>query len=417
MSEIFRKSALEKLSAPEQLDTLVKQVSSKGWLMLATFGLIITFTLIWGVYGTITTKVNGTGMIMKVSGMSNIHSTTSGMISNLYVEVGDEVKKDQLIAKVLHKREQFAIESKIDALLKLQSTKEELSDIGHADLQLVFSMLKKQKDQIRLQIKMTKKKIKEMSFRVKSQKELYRKGIITKTAFTNTQYNLKKTDIELKNLINSLSVKNIEAFQKKREFENQVSELGQRIIVRKRELRELKKDLIEQNNIKSNFTGKIIELNVAEGTVVHGGQQIAVIEKRSDTNNLRAVFFIPALQGKLVQNNMMAQVSPTNIKKQEFGFIKGKVNYVSEYPASYNAIMNIVVNEDLARSFVQNGAPIIVYATLLKNDNTFSKLQWSSSKGPTVHITSGTLCQVQVAVKKEKPISLVIPYLEAKLGL
>ena len=417
MSEIFRKSALEKLSAPEQLDTLVKQVSSKGWLMLATFGLIITFTLIWGVYGTITTKVNGTGMIMKVSGMSNIHSTTSGMISNLYVEVGDEVKKDQLIAKVLHKREQFAIESKIDALLKLQSTKEELSDIGHADLQLVFSMLKKQKDQIRLQIKMTKKKIKEMSFRVKSQKELYRKGIITKTAFTNTQYNLKKTDIELKNLINSLSVKNIEAFQKKRKFENQVSELGQRIIVRKRELRELKKDLIEQNNIKSNFTGKIIELNVAEGTVVHGGQQIAVIEKRSDTNNLRAVFFIPALQGKLVQNNMMAQVSPTNIKKQEFGFIKGKVNYVSEYPASYNAIMNIVVNEDLARSFVQNGAPIIVYATLLKNDNTFSKLQWSSSKGPTVHITSGTLCQVQVAVKKEKPISLVIPYLEAKLGL
>jgi len=417
MPEIFRRSALEKLSAPEQLDTLVKQVSSKGWLMLATFALIITFTLIWGVYGTITTKVNGTGMIMKVSGMSNIHATASGMISNLYVEVGDEVKKGQLIANVLHKREQFAIESKVDALLKLQESKEELSDIGHADLQLVFSMLKKQKDQIRLQIKMTKKKLEDIALKVQAQKELYQKGIITRTALANTQYNLKNTDIELKNLINSLSVKNIEAFQKKREFENQVSELERRIIVRKRELRELRKDLAEQNNIKSNFTGKIVELNVAEGTVIHGGQQIAVIEKHSDTNNLRAVFFIPALQGKSVQNDMMVQVSPTNIKKQEFGFIKGKVNYVSEYPASYNAIKNIIINEDLAKAYVQNGAPIIVYATLLKDDNTFSKLQWSSSKGPTVHITSGTLCQVQVAVKKEKPISLVIPYLEEKLGL
>lgn len=419
--EIFRQSALAKLSSPEQLDTLVKQVSSKGWLALSTFGLIIVFTVIWGFYGTITTKVNGTGLIMKLSGMSNIYSTTSGMISELYVKVGDVVTKDQIVAKVLHKREQLAIKAKEDALLKLKEKYEESSKIGTNDLKLNFSILKKQKDEIKLQIAMTKKNYKDISSKIKSQKELYAKGLITKERLTNTKNSLEKTDMELTSLINSLSVKNIEAFQKKRAFEDKLSQYEQRIVDAKRELRKLRQNLILESNIKSNFTGKIVELNVAQGTVVGGGKHIAVIENSSNINdvdtNLRAVFFIPSIKGKLVQNDMMAQVSPSNIKKQEFGFIKGKVDFVSEFPASSQAIMNIIKNEDLARSFVQNGPPIIVYATLQKDNTTFSKLQWSSSKGPTVHITSGTICQVQVAVKKQKPISLVIPYIEKTLGL
>ncbi|MCK5294907.1 MAG: NHLP bacteriocin system secretion protein [Arcobacteraceae bacterium] len=419
--EIFRKSALAKLSSPEQLDTLVKQVSSKGWLALLTFGLIIAFTVVWGFYGTITTKVNGTGLIMKLSGMSNIYSTTTGMISELYIEVGDEIEKDQIIAKVLHKREQLTIKTKEDTLLKLQEKKEESSKIGQNDLRLNFSIFKKQKDEIKLQIAMTKKRYKEIGLKINSQTELYSKGLITKENLTNTQNNLEKTDMELTNLINSLSVKNIEAFQKKRALENELSQFEQRIIDAKRELRQLRQNLILESNIKSNFSGKIMELNVAQGTVVGGGWHIAIVENSSNTNgvgdNLRAVFFIPALKGKLVQNDMMAQISPSNIKKQEYGFIEGKVDFVSEFPASSKAIMNIIKNEDLAQSFVQNGSPIIVYATLQKDNNTFSKLKWSSSKGPKVYITSGTICQVQVAVKKQKPISFVIPYLENKLGL
>ena len=87
------------------------------------------------------------------------------------------------------------------------------------------------------------------------------------------------------------------------------------------------------------------------------------------------------------------------------------------FPATREALMNILNNSELTTSFLKNGPPIIIYAKLNKNSKSFNGFQWSSSRGPEIYITSGTLSSVEVTVRQQSPITLVVPLIKKGLGL
>jgi HlyD family secretion protein len=53
----------------------------------------------------------------------------------------------------------------------------------------------------------------------------------------------------------------------------------------------------------------------------------------------------------------------------------------------------------------------------LRRADTPSGYLWSSAIGPSVSITSGTLCEAQIIVERQRPISLVIPLLRKAGGI
>jgi HlyD family secretion protein len=64
------------------------------------------------------------------------------------------------------------------------------------------------------------------------------------------------------------------------------------------------------------------------------------------------------------------------------------------------------------------GGPLIQVDVALEHDPaTPTGYRWSSSRGPNLEISSGTLTSGGVIVKKDRPISLVIPTLREKLGV
>jgi HlyD family secretion protein len=114
---------------------------------------------------------------------------------------------------------------------------------------------------------------------------------------------------------------------------------------------------------------------------------------------------------------MEVQVSPTNIKREEYGFMKGEVAYVSDYPATPAALMRNFENEALATAMSSSG-PVTEVRVALKGDSeTPTGFKWSASKGPSTIITSGTICTVRIVTKQQQPISLVFPYIKKKLGV
>ena len=60
---IFRKAALDRLSSPDQLDSLLSVTSPLSWLaLLAALGLL-ALGVVWACLGTITTRVEGQGAV------------------------------------------------------------------------------------------------------------------------------------------------------------------------------------------------------------------------------------------------------------------------------------------------------------------------------------------------------------------
>ena len=63
-TQIFRKSALEKLSTPEKLDQLITVVDRKAWIPLIGVAISVIALVCWGLFGVIETKVQAQGMLM-----------------------------------------------------------------------------------------------------------------------------------------------------------------------------------------------------------------------------------------------------------------------------------------------------------------------------------------------------------------
>ena len=63
MAELYRKSALERISSPEQLDKALKVTSPMSWLALLAVTLIVVVTVIWSIVGTIPVTVTTSGVI------------------------------------------------------------------------------------------------------------------------------------------------------------------------------------------------------------------------------------------------------------------------------------------------------------------------------------------------------------------
>ena len=63
MSNIFRKTALDKISSPDQLDEVIVITPPSFWLAMLGAGVILLTALIWSIFGRIPVNVSATGSI------------------------------------------------------------------------------------------------------------------------------------------------------------------------------------------------------------------------------------------------------------------------------------------------------------------------------------------------------------------
>ena len=99
MAALYRKSSLEKLSNPEQLDRAITITSPMSWIALAGIALIIAATLIWSIVGTLPTVQTVSGIIASPESVCAYYSEKSGTVVRLLKSPGDSIKEeDELVA-------------------------------------------------------------------------------------------------------------------------------------------------------------------------------------------------------------------------------------------------------------------------------------------------------------------------------
>ena len=97
MAQLYRKSALEKISSPEQLDKTLKVTSPASWLVLIGLTLIIVVTVIWSFVGTIPETVSAPGIISSPVGTNAVYTGDSGKVVAVLVYEGSEVHLGDVI--------------------------------------------------------------------------------------------------------------------------------------------------------------------------------------------------------------------------------------------------------------------------------------------------------------------------------
>ncbi|MBX3128159.1 MAG: NHLP bacteriocin system secretion protein [Polyangiaceae bacterium] len=124
--KVFRQAALDRLMSPEQLHTLMRVTDAKGWLALAGCALIIATAIVWGIFGSIQTKVAGVGILLGEEGLTEVVAAGEGTISAVEVEAGDEIKKGDVVARIA----QPAVVEQIDGLKRRIAELDQNADAG-----------------------------------------------------------------------------------------------------------------------------------------------------------------------------------------------------------------------------------------------------------------------------------------------
>ena len=414
-SKVFRKVSLERLSSPEQLDQLMQVTTPRGWLALMGFGALLLTALAWGVFGAIPTTADGGGILIRSGGVTDLVSSGTGQVQEVLVTAGDEVHKGQVVA---HIRQDALVRQITDTRARLEDLQSETAELERYTVEqkrLSARDLEQQRANLERTIETLERERELLKERVAAERELLAGGLITKGTLLATEQRLNTTQDQLaasRLELNGLELKRLEGVQEL----DQVLE-GRRNEVRDLdlEIRELEARLKEEVTIVSSHTGRVLELMVDRGDVVNPGTPILSLEVVSE--DLMAVLFVAASAGKQVQPGMPVRVSPSTVKREEYGYILGEVTWVSEFPSTSRGMQRLLANEELVKSLMAQGPPIQVNVALKRDAQTPTGFAWSSSTGPEVEITSGTLTQGSVIVQEERPINLVIPKLRDSLGV
>ena len=88
-SSIFNKTAQEKLRSPDDLEKYIRVTKPSTWAVLAAFALLLVGVLAWAIFGSVSTSVSGTGVLIDGQAMCFLPVDEAAR-----VHVGDPARVD-----------------------------------------------------------------------------------------------------------------------------------------------------------------------------------------------------------------------------------------------------------------------------------------------------------------------------------
>jgi HlyD family secretion protein len=412
---IFRKVALERLSSPEQLDQLMQVTTPKGWLALTALGALLATALVWGIFGAIPTEAAGEGILLRRGGVSSLVAAENGQVEEILVSVGDVIEKGQVVARIRQEELLGQIQDTRDKLAAVRGEYRDLLRYAGEQGRLRERDLAQQRANLAQSIRAHEREVEIAQERIAVERELLKDGLITKQTLLSTEEKLNTAQDQLATARleqNGLELKRLEAEQ---QIDQQIEVRAAAIRDLEIELRQRQSRLGETARVVANRAGRVLELLVDRGDVVTPGTPLLSLEVISE--ELEAVLFVPATAGKRVQPGMEVRLSPSTVKREEYGSMIGRVTWAAEFPSTQRGMVRLLGNEALVERLMKEGPPIQINVSLVRDAKTPTGYRWSSSTGPNVQISSGTLATGSVVVRQERPIDLVIPRVREKLGV
>lgn len=409
----FRKAALEKLSTPEKLDQLIKVTSPKGWIALLTISIALAAGITWSFFGNVKTKLNVVGVLLGGE-IHEVVATSQGQLISLNVNIGDGIKEGDIVATIEQPELFQQIEEVKASLKEREFDLQQLLSYGNQDTRLQGELIQQQRSTIELQTQSENKNLEFLRNQLETEKGLLKQGLITNSQVVNTEQQIEGARNSIERLKSQMVQTSSQKLNLGFDLQQKININKQRIAETERRLKHLEERYDIQTNIRSSYAGEVVEVLTDAGIIVGQGAPLFKLKNQNQIagDKLRGVLYIPSQDGKKIKEGMEALVVPSTVQPQEYGFMKGKVTYVSDFPITQKGMMMTVKNDQLVQGLLSRGALFEVYVEFEKDSEAYSGFKWTSAQGPNILINEGTSCMGKITVKTEHPATIVVPALK-----
>ena len=381
---------------------------------MLSLALVILTALAWGIYGTISTKVDGSGIFIDPEGVHPVISLGSGRLSSIRVKVGAIVEVGQLVATMTNPDVQKQLDNQKIMLSALETEYAQEKNLMEKESESKRRVLGAQRDNITSSIKIQDSKAKWLKDRLSAYEDLFSEGYVLKQNVVQTRLDLDNTMLESEKLQNELGNNHLQEVELQESLQQRIFKQKFDIAQAKGKVELLERQLEESTQVFSPIKGTVISLEAMEESMIQTGMTILNVEPLEP--GLKVFMSVSAMKGKKIQPGMTAEITPTTVKREEYGYIFGTVIDISEFPITADSLMRLFNNRSFVEDAIRLGPLTSVNIEPVKDTTTRSGFKWSSQKGARVLVTVGTLCSGEVVVKLQSPISLVIPKLKEWIG-
>ena len=129
----------------------------------------------------------------------------------------------------------------------------------------------------------------------------------------------------------------------------------------------------------SPYSGEVVELRISPGPPSRRGCRCLSIQP--DVDQLEVLVYVPSVMVKQVRTAMEAQVSPSTVRREEYGYLRAQVTSIADYPATPAALMRNFQNESLVTALTGSGPVTEVHVQLIADNRprgaaTSGRLRW-----------------------------------------
>ena len=410
---LFRQAALERLSSPERLDSLMKVAAPRAWAALAGLAVVVAAALVWGVLGNAPDIVEGSGILERQGGLSVVEARSNGVVRELVAGVGRRVRRGERLARVSQPELEENLRQAERRLAELRANRTVSTGLVQHSRELEVVSVDQQIRQLAQSMDATRSRIGYLEGRARAQDEVYRLGLITEDARQTAIQELASARDLLSGA--EVQIKQLEA--RRASLQTQTSQslfnLEQEASNASRQVELLRAQVAEGATLESPVDGRVVEVLTNDGALVRQGQVLATVEPESAA--IRGELFVSS-EIRKVRPGQRVRVTPAGVASEEYGTMLGQVAEVSESPLSAAAMTVLLRNDLLVQQFTARGSVYRVVVALEADPSTPSKFRWTSRQGPPIALGSGTLFAGRIEVRQQRPIALVIPALRKWLG-
>lgn len=402
--KLFRDVALNRLSSPDQLDQLMQVSTPRHWLAVGVMAAGLVLLLLWGWFGSLSTEVGGQVVFLRSGGLETIITTSAGRVADISVDAGEEVQQGQPVARLMQAEQLDSMNAKLAKKRDLEIQRDELVSLQSRQISLQQNFLREQRRSLTEQIGILEQ-------RLKSQEELVAEGLIVRRELLATRSELEEAKARLLQL-------SVNEFDVKKQIQTDLQTLNVQLGDLQRSITALSNQMLQTSVVLAPHTGKVVDLLASPGALIEAGRPLMLLERTGRTvKSLEALVYVPAHEGKRIKAGARILLSPSGVLREEYGYVKGWVTSVSEYPATSTGMMRLLQNEQLVQSLLKGGTVFEVRADLVRDPQTPSGFAWTSSQGPHQSIQSGSLGSALITVHRQRPLALVIPALRNWAGI
>lgn len=421
---IFREAALERLSTPERLDQGLTVVGSAGWALLAGLTALVIGGLIWSVLVVVPVTVKGEGILLSPGGVLDVTSDSPGRVTKFLVQTGDTITIGQVVAQLDQPELRQQLATAEGELRDTQDERRRVSEFQQSKVAAQQIAMTQKREALGENITFLVKNIDLLGQRGKVEEDLLAKGLITQDKVLQGKIDLGHQQEELARDRTSLKDLDNEEIKTRTDNEHELLNVDLKIATAQRKASALADRYRVESSVVSPYNGSVAEVQVNPGELVERGTSLfTLVPKDSDDDSAKstetrdgpaigpliAVLYVAPTFGKQVRPGDMVQVAVSTARREEFGFIVGRVRTVAEIPSTSEGMERVLKNKQLVQTMSKNAAPFEIEAQLYADPATKSGYRWSSSRGPNLKINSGTLVTADIEVRDLPILSLVIP--------